>query len=61
YSASEPTDNDSTVLFLNNYSSFAGNLLKAQTIKIQADFYKQGANTFEFNVSKFSIEKYKTK
>ena len=59
YSASEPSDHSTTTLFINDYSRFAGKMLKAKRLRIQAEFYQEGSRTFEFDVSHFSVSKYR--
>jgi len=50
YNASEPTDNSHTVIFINNYSKFIGNLRKAHTLRIEAPFYNEGNRVFQYDV-----------
>ena len=51
YSAAEAGDNSTTVLFIQNYDRFVGNLMKANKVAIEATFYQEGARVFEFDVS----------
>ena len=61
YSASEPTDNSRTLIFIRNYSAFVGKMLKAKRVRIAVNFYQQGSPAFDFDVSDFSQAKYKPK
>lgn len=61
FSASEPADHSTTTLFINNYSAFAGEMLKAKKVRIQAQFYQEGNHTFEFNVADFDVSLYRPK
>ena len=59
FSASEPEDNSTTILFIDNYSRFVGLMLKSKTVKIQANFYQNGSRVFEFNVAGFDVKAYR--
>lgn len=61
YSAAEPQDNSSNIIFIKNYSGFAGNMLKAKKVRISADVYQEGVPVFEFNVDGFDVSKYRPK
>lgn len=61
YSAAEPQDNSSNIIFIKNYSNFAGNMLKAKKVRISADVYQEGSPVFEFNVDGFDVSKYRPK
>lgn len=51
FSAAEPADHSTTVLFLRNYDRFVTNLRKANSVSIEAQFFQQGTRVFHFNVS----------
>ncbi|VVP71478.1 cytochrome d ubiquinol oxidase subunit II [Pseudomonas fluorescens] len=50
FSAGEPSDNDSTYVFIQGYNSFVSELRKVDKIYIEAQFYKEGNRTMEFAV-----------
>ncbi|MNP80502.1 hypothetical protein D3C76_1786200 [compost metagenome] len=50
FSAGEPSDNDSTAVFIRGYNSFVSELRKVDKIYIEAQFYKEGNRTMEFAV-----------
>ncbi|MNQ82542.1 hypothetical protein D3C85_975960 [compost metagenome] len=50
FSAGEPSDNDSTYVFIRGYNSFVSELRKVDKIYIEAQFYKEGNRTMEFAV-----------
>lgn len=54
FTAVEPADNDSTVLFIEGFSRFYSSLKKAKRVRIEAEFYSEGLRTFDFDVSKYS-------
>ena len=51
YSASEPADNSSTVLFISDFASFVANTKKSKKVYIEAQFYQEGNRVFEFETS----------
>jgi len=53
FSASEPADNSTTVLFINNYERFITNMKKVDKVYIEALFFQEGDRVFEFDVSGF--------
>lgn len=59
YSATSAADNSTETLFISNYNKFVGKMLKAKTVRISANIYKEGAPVFEFEVSNFDVKKYK--
>ena len=59
YQAIGPSDNSSESVFIRAYSTFAGNMLKAETVRISAPIYNEGNPTFTFDVSGFSVDKYR--
>lgn len=50
FSATEPSDNDSTYLFIRGYNGFVSELRKVDKIYIEAQFYQEGNRTMEFAV-----------
>jgi hypothetical protein len=50
FSAVEAADHSSEVLFLQDYERFLSNLRKVGRVRIEAGFFQQGEQTFEFNV-----------
>lgn len=59
FSAAGAADNSTESLFLQNYSRFAGEMLKADRVRISVPIYQQGTPVFEFDVSGFQTEKYR--
>jgi hypothetical protein len=59
WKASEAADNDSTVIFLQNYSSFVQRLQSAEVVRVQVPVYQEGNRIFEFEVSGFDVERYR--
>lgn len=59
YSAIGPSDNSTEVLFIRNYSGFAGEMLKAERVRISVEVYQQGSPVFEFDVSGFDVNRYR--
>ena len=57
YSAVGPSDNSTDAIFIQNYQSFVSRMLKAQRVRIQAEFYQEGAPTLDFDVSGFDATK----
>ncbi len=51
YRASAPADHSSNVLFLEDHDTFFSNLLKANVVRIEAEFYQDGRNIFTFGVA----------
>lgn len=52
-------DNSTETIFISNYKHFLAKIIKAKKIKIAANIYQQGTPVFEFDVSGFSITKFK--
>jgi len=48
YSCSEPSDNSSTVLFINGAKGFIKKLKSSKECRISAEFYQNGSPTFTF-------------
>jgi hypothetical protein len=53
YSASEPSDNSSTVLFINNEPTFLDRMRHARTVTIEATFFQEGSQALTFNIQNF--------
>jgi len=51
FSASEPSDGSSDVIFINNASKLIKKIKASSKIIIQAEFYESGVKTMEFNVA----------
>ncbi len=51
YTALGTDDNDSTTIFIRGYKGFLGGLKKAKKLYIEATFYQEGSQVFEFDVS----------
>jgi hypothetical protein len=51
FSAVEPADHSTTMLFLRGYDRFLTSARKAKKVYIEALFYQQGTRVFEFDVS----------
>lgn len=59
FSAAEPSDNSTEVLFIRDYSRFVGRMLKAERVRISASVYQEGSPVFEFDVRGFSVARYR--
>jgi hypothetical protein len=53
FKATGPADYSTTVLFLQNEQRFLSQMRKAHTVHIEATFFQEGLQTFEFNVEGF--------
>jgi hypothetical protein len=53
FSANEPSDGSTTVLFIGSPGKLIKKLKTAQKVIIQAEFYESGLRTMEFNVKGF--------
>lgn len=53
YRATGPSDNSSETLFIQGFADFQKRMEAADTVRIQANVYRQGAPTWEFDVSGF--------
>lgn len=49
YNATEPSDHDSTVIFIRNYNSFVSRAKKSEKVYIEAEFYREGTRVMEFS------------
>jgi hypothetical protein len=59
YSALGPEDNSSVSLFILNVSDFQKRMQGVDKVRIQANVYRQGAPTWEFDVSGFDPDRLK--
>ena len=55
FSAVEPSDRSTNMLFIHTQSKFTSELSKAKVARIEATFYQEGLQTLEFNVEGFSL------
>ena len=46
----DPADGSGDILFIRHYDQFVSQLRKARTVKIEANFYRDGSRVFEFDV-----------
>jgi hypothetical protein len=53
FSASPPSDNSTTSLFIGSEGTFISKLKKATVVRIEATFYQEGNQTLEFDVEGF--------
>lgn len=53
FTAVPPSDHSTTVLFIEDTSSFVSRLRRAKTVRIEATFYQAGAQTLDFSVDGF--------
>lgn len=60
YSAVGAADNSTETIFIRNYDRFIGKMLKAKRVRISANIYQEGMPTFEFDVSGFAMNKFKS-
>lgn len=51
FEGTEPADNSSDTIFLNNKKRFIDTAKKARKILVQVQFFRQGTHVLEFNVS----------
>lgn len=61
YSAVGAADNSTETIFIRNYARFVSSMQKAETVRVAANIYQQGAPVFEFDVSGFDTSKYEPK
>lgn len=52
WSASPPSDHDTTTLFLQNETNFLAAIRKAKVVKIEPQFFQDGTRVLEFDVSR---------
>ncbi len=58
FSATEPSDSDSTLLFIEPFDKFYASMLKAKRVRFEATFFQQGNRTLEFDVSGFEPKQF---
>lgn len=58
YSASEPADNSSETIFINDAAGFLKRMKAAKRVRIEAGFFHNGSRTLDFNVSDFNQAKF---
>lgn len=58
YTATGPADYDSTVLFITPFNKFYASMLKAKRVRIEANFYREGSQTADFDVSGFDASQF---
>lgn len=58
WSAVEPSDNSSNLIFIRPAARFVSRMRAAKKVLIQAEFYNNGVQTFEFEVGGFSQARY---
>jgi hypothetical protein len=61
YAASGPSDQSTTVIFIEDYGRFLAKLRKAKRVRISTNIYQQGSPVFEFDVSGFDNDRYQSK
>lgn len=61
YSGIGPADSSSESVFIRNYPKFLTNLKKAKRVRISTEVFRQGSPIFEFDVSGFDEQKFKSK
>lgn len=59
YSATGPEDNSTETLFIRGYADFVRRMQSAEVVRIQANTFRQGAPSWEFDVSGFNPDKMK--
>ena len=57
YTATGPSDNSTTSIFIKDYSRFVKTLNRAKRVRVAAEFFQQGSPIFEFDVSNFDESK----
>jgi hypothetical protein len=57
YSASEPTDNSTEVIFISNFQRFYDAMKKAKRVRISTEFYQEGQHVLDFNIDQFDESK----
>ncbi|KMZ13794.1 hypothetical protein BHUM_02690 [Candidatus Burkholderia humilis] len=58
FSASEPADRSSTLLFIKPFDMFYTGMSRAKRVHIEADFYQQGNQTADFDISGFDPKQF---
>lgn len=59
YSANEPADNSSELLFISNSADFRRRMQAVDVVRITAGIYKQGSPIWEFDVSGYNPDRMK--
>ena len=59
YSATGPDDHSTETLFIQGYADFVHRMQSAEVVRIQANTFRQGAPSWEFDVSGFNPDKMK--
>lgn len=50
FEGSEPADNSSDTVFIRNFSKFVSEAKRSKVVKIEAQFFREGARVFEFDI-----------
>jgi hypothetical protein len=58
WTAAEPSDQSTTVLFIQDHDRFVQQLRRSTTVRVQPEVYQEGAPVFEFHVGGFSAERH---
>ena len=53
FSAGEPSDHSTTILFVLNEGRFMSQLRKSKVVRIEAEFYQEGSQALEFDSEGF--------
>jgi hypothetical protein len=53
FSADEPSDHSTTILFLENTSSFMAHLKQSKKVNVEATYYQEGNQSLQFNIENF--------
>jgi hypothetical protein len=59
WDAGGPSDNSTTVLFIQNYTRFLQRMRKADVVRIQPEIYQEGAPVFEFRTGGYDPSRHK--
>ncbi len=57
FSASEPSDGSTGVLFIQPYGRFLNALKRSKHVKIEAEYFKEGLQTLFFDIPTLDIPK----
>ncbi|WP_250472213.1 zinc ribbon domain-containing protein [Caballeronia sp. GAFFF1] len=58
FTATEPSDNASTLLFIEPFEKFYSSMLKSKRVRFEATFFQQGNRTLDFDVSGFDSKQF---
>ncbi|WP_233881015.1 zinc ribbon domain-containing protein [Paraburkholderia flagellata] len=58
FTATGPSDNSSTVLFIEPFNKFYAAMVKAKRVRIEATFFHEGDRTMDFDVSDFDPKQF---